>query len=115
MAFLGTLHWPHSGANLGVGGVSYIELLILCELRAGEGLVLEEPLPWRRLGRPMSVSAVPFGPGIDKWRSCRFLGGMLRALGALPGAMGRFIPCRIGANHCRLRNIVWEVWTWSDF
>ena len=22
-------------------------------------------------GRPISVSAVPFGPGIDIWRSCR--------------------------------------------
>ena len=30
-----------------------------------------------------------FGPGIDIWRSCRFMG-------ALPGG----IPCRIGVNHC---------------
>ena len=27
-----------------------------------------------RPGRPVSVSAVPFGPGIDIWRSCRFIG-----------------------------------------
>ena len=35
-AFLGSLHWPAGGADLGVGGVSYIELLILYELWAGE-------------------------------------------------------------------------------
>ena len=35
-AFLGTLHWPSSGSDLGVGDVSYVELLILNELWAGE-------------------------------------------------------------------------------
>ena len=30
------------------------------------------------------------------------------ALGGLPGGLGRFIPCRLGANHCRLRSIGWE-------
>ena len=34
------------------------------------------------------------------WRSCRFLGAMLRASGGLPGGLGRFLPCRLGANHC---------------
>ena len=33
---------------------------------------------------------------------------MLRALGGLPGGLGRFLPCRLGANHCRLRSIGWE-------
>ena len=33
--FLGTLHWPDAGADLGVGGISFIELLILYELSAG--------------------------------------------------------------------------------
>ena len=42
------------------------------------------------------------------WRSCRFLIAMLRALRFFPGGLGRFIPCRIGANHCRLRAIGWE-------
>ena len=59
--------------DLGVGGVSYVELLILYELWAGERLSLEEAHPrYLRPGRPISVSAVPFGPGIDIWRSCRF-------------------------------------------
>ena len=54
------------------------------------------------------MSAVPFGPGIDIWRSCRFIGALMRALCLLPGGLGRFVPCSIGANHCRLRHIGWE-------
>ena len=54
------------------------------------------------------MSAVPFGPGTDIWRSCRFVGALFRSLSALPGGIGRFIPCDIGATHCRLRHIGWE-------
>ena len=52
------------------------------------------------------MSAVPFGPGIDIWRSCRFK--VVRTLCTLPGGIGRFVRCRIGANYCRLRHIGWE-------
>ena len=45
------------------------------------------------------------GPSIKIWRSCGLLGAMIRALRCLPGGCGRFIPCRVGANHCRLRAI----------
>ena len=107
-AFLGTLHWPVAADDLGVGGVSFVELLILYELWAGERLSLEKAVPKRRrVGRPISVSAVPFGPGIDIWRSCRFFGAIFRALSLLPGGLGRFLPGGIGANHCRLRHIGW--------
>ena len=109
VSFLGSLHWPVRGGDLGVGGISYVELLILYELWAGERLVLEKACPrYLRPGRPISVSAVPFGPGIDIWRSCRFIGAMMRALCMLPGGLGRFVPCSIGANHCRLRHLGWE-------
>ena len=58
------------------------------------------------------MSAVPDGPSIDIWRSCRFIGAMMRslfrALAGLPGGLGRFLPCRIGPNHCRLWSIGWE-------
>ena len=64
--FLGSLHWPRDAGDLGVGGVSYLELLILHEKWAGERLVIEGAVPFaRRVGRPISVSAVPVGPGID--------------------------------------------------
>ena len=54
------------------------------------------------------MSAVPFGPAIDFWRSCRFIGALTRSLCLLPGGLGRFVPCSIGVNHCRLRHIGWE-------
>ena len=59
-------------------------------------------------GVQFSVSAVPFGPGIDILRSCRFIGAFMRSLCLLPGGLGRFVPCSVGANHCRLRHIGWE-------
>ena len=58
-----------------------MEMLLLCELWAGERLFLETALPtYRRLGRPISVSAVPFGPGIDIWRSCWFIVALMRSV-----------------------------------
>ena len=105
-------------------------MLILYEQWAGERLCLESAIPrYRRVGRPISVSAVPFGPGIDIWRSCRFLGAIFRAFRMLPGGLGRFLPGDIGANHGRLRHIGWEkcchgftsrpqetsVWFWMSF
>ena len=104
VAFFGV---DHTGLRLmltlGVGSVSFVEVLILYELWAGERLFLEKVVPqYRRPGRPISVSAVPFGPGTEIWRSCRFIGALFRALSALPGGIGRFMPCDVGANHCRL-------------
>ena len=44
----------------------------------GERLSLEKAHPrYLRPCRPISVSAVPFGPGIDIWRSCRFIGSLI--------------------------------------
>ena len=39
-------------------------------------------------GVQFSVSAVSFGPGIDIWRSCRFIDAMMRSLWLLPGGLG---------------------------
>ena len=78
------------------------------ELWAGERLSLEKAHPrYLRPARPISVSAVPFGPGIEIWRFCRFIAAMMRSLCML-GGLGRFVPCSIGANHCRLRHVGWE-------
>ena len=50
-----------------------MELLILYEIWAGERRELEKAVPgYRSPGRSISVSAVPFGPDTDIWRSCRF-------------------------------------------
>ena len=108
VAFLHSLHWPAEGCSLGVGGVSYVELLFLYEIWAGERLELEKAVPgYRGPGRSISVSAVPFGPGTDFWRSKSFFGALFR-LRDLPFGLRRFVPCDIGANHCRLRHIGWE-------
>ena len=93
-----SLHWPVGDLDLGVGGVSYVELLILYELWAGERRSLEKAHPrYLRPGRPISVSAVPLGPGFDIWRSCRFIGSLMRSICLLPGGLRRFVPCSIGA------------------
>ena len=85
---MGSLHWPSAGSDLGPGGISYVELLFLNELWAGEKAVPR----CQRVDHPISVSAVPFGPGIDIRRSCKLLGAVLRALRVLPGGLGQFIP-----------------------
>ena len=41
-AFLSSLSWPSEVTDLGPGGVSYVELLILYERCAGERLRIEE-------------------------------------------------------------------------
>ena len=106
--FLGSLHWPIEAGDLGVGGFSYLELLILW-VRWPERMVLEKAVPYgRRVVPPISVSAVPIGPGIDIWRTCRLLGSILRFLDRMLGGLGRILPCRRGADHCRLRHVGWE-------
>ena len=75
---MGSLHWPSAGADLGPGGISNVELLILYELWAGERFQFDKAVPrCQRVDRPISVSAVPFGPGIDIRRSCRFIGSLI--------------------------------------
>ena len=54
------------------------------------------------------MSAVPVGPGTNIGHSCMFLGSLIRVLRGLPGGLARFLPCNIGAHHCRLRHIGWE-------
>ena len=49
------------------------------------------PLPrYRRPERPISVSAVPLGAGIDFLRPCRFIGALMRSLCTLLGGLGSF-------------------------
>ena len=107
--FLATLHWPSDMGDLGIGGVSYLELLILYELWAGERLVPEVAVSVsKRKERPILVSAVPLGPGTNIGRSCMFLGCLIRTLRCLRGGLVRFLSCGIGAHLCRLRHVGWE-------
>ena len=88
--FLSSLSWPSEVSDLGPGGVSYVELLILYERWAAERLRFEDSIPkCRRPGRPISVSAAPLCPDVDIWKLCRYFGNMTRALCRLPGGFGQ--------------------------
>ena len=103
--------WVDGGGR----GVSYVELLIFYDLLAEERPGLGKAVAChRRPRRPISVSAGPSGRGIDIWRSCRFIGCLMKAVCGLQQGIGRFIPCWIGANHCRLMRVGWgKVWAWA--
>ena len=49
--FLASLRWPDGAHDLGVGGVSYLEILILYERWAGARPVLEKAVPYGRRGQ----------------------------------------------------------------
>ena len=58
---------------------------------------------WRRL------LLVVFGQGVQfQCRVFLLVPGTDISLCLLPGGLGRFVPCSVGANHCRLRHIGWE-------
>ena len=91
---LGSIHWLAAGASCTSFG-------------------LERGLSWRKLFRGSLDQVAQFqcrmsGPGIDIWRSCRLIGAPMRSVCTLPSGIGRFVHCRIGADHCRLRHIGWE-------
>ena len=81
--FVSTLRWPAGGLDLGVGGVSGQGVQFQCRLFC-------------------LVQALIFGVLVA------FIGAMMRCLCLLPGLLGRFVPCSIGTNHCRLRHVGWE-------
>ena len=85
--------------DLGVGGISYVECSFCINFGLVRGYLWRKAQPrYLRPARPIAVSAVPSGPGIEIWRSCRFIGALMRSLCFLPGGLARFVPCSIGAN-----------------
>ena len=80
-----------------------VSLMVSCSSFMSYGLVKrlvsEMAVPqYRGARRSIPVSAVPFGPGTDIWRSCSFIGALFRALVGLPGGIRRFVSCDIGTN-----------------
>ena len=75
--FLGYVHGRSADKDLRVGGVSYLELLILYELWAGERLICEKSILRRR---DISVVAACVSLGAEIWKSCTLLGYVLRSL-----------------------------------
>ena len=108
-SFLGTLRWPSGSLDLGHFGISFVELLILFEQWAGHRLLSEKVTrPHVRAGRPILLPSVPVSEGIEIRHGCQFLSSLIRALGKLPGGLGRFLPCKLGTHLSRLRHIGWN-------
>ena len=68
-AFLGTLHWPCSVDDLGLGGPTFLETLFLYENWTGEMRGIELAHPKNRNRRLIGITLVPKGPGAQIWRS----------------------------------------------
>ena len=108
-SFLGHLHWPSGSVDMGHFGISFLELLILFEQWAGHRLLGEKVTrPHVRAGRPISVSSVPVSEGMEIRHGCQFISSLVRALGKLPGGLGRFLPCQVGTHLSRLRHLGWN-------
>ena len=86
----------------------------MCENWAGERLGIE--LAVRKESketRPVSMPG-PFGPSVEVWRSCIFLGGMFRAE-RLPWRTREILsPVALVAIFCRLRLCLGTGWAWAD-
>ena len=44
--------------------------------------------------------------GIEIRHGCQFISSLVRALGKLPGGLGRFLPCQVGTHLSRLRHVL---------
>ena len=83
-AFLGSLHWPVDAVDMGHFGVSFLELLILFEQRAGHRLLSEKVTrPHVRANRPILIPSVPVSEGIETRHGCQFISSLVGALAKL--------------------------------
>ena len=49
-----------------------------------------------------------FSEGMEIRHGCQFISSLVRALGKLPGGLGRFLPCQVGTHLSRLRHLGWN-------
>ena len=107
--FLASLHWPAGPEDIGHIGVSYLDVLILFERRAGHRLLSETVThPHARAHGPISISSVLVSEGIVIRQGCRFISCLIRALGEIPCGSGSFLPCQVGSHMSRLPHLGWE-------
>ena len=61
--------------------------------------------PKRKHNTAPSICVPPWAGGVAPHPG---IGALMRSLCLLPGGLGRFVSCSIGANHSRLRHLGWE-------
>ena len=105
VAFLGSLHWPADSGDLGHFVVSYLEVFILFEQWAGHLLLSEKVTrPHERGHRLLFLCQKESKLGRDVASSV----ALVKALGKLPGGLGRFLPCSVGRHMSRIRHLGWD-------
>ena len=80
-------------------------------MNSGQGIVFsvrKVTLPHVRAHRPISISSVPVSEGVEIRQGCRFISCLVRALGKLPGGLGRSLPCYVGGRFSRIRHLGWD-------
>ena len=76
---------------------------------AGHRLLSEKVTrPHVRAHRLVSISSVTVSEGIEIRQGSRFISSLVRALGKLPGGLGRFLPCAVCSHMSRLRHLEWN-------
>ena len=113
-SFLSALHWPSCSDDFRYFGVSFVELLILLELRAGHRL-LSEKVNWPhvRENRPTLIPSAPVSEGIEIRHDCQFISSLVGALTQLPGGLGRFNAMLYYLSHVQVKaSWVESVFSW---
>ena len=103
VTFLGSLHCPSAGNDLVLVVFPMLSFLFFMSFGLVRGfsfrrlfLLVGGLIAQCQCRLFLLVQALIFGNLVSFLVQC-----------ALPGGLGRFIPCTIGANHCRLRHIGW--------
>ena len=113
---LDALHWPAGTRDLEHHGGSFLEVLILFEQWTGHRLLNEKEIrPHARAHHPISISSVPASEGMEIRQACLFVSSLIRALGKLPGGLGRFLPCTVGRFFQVAASGLGSVCAWACF
>ena len=93
------MHWPTDAGCVGI--------LVFLNWRSSFSLIngLDACCSARRLTAQFLFCSVPVSEGIEIRQGCRFIRSLVRALGKLPGGLGRFLPCTVGSHMSRLRGL----------
>ena len=106
-SFLNTLHWPTGSVDMAIFGVLFLSFLSFLSNGAGHRLFSENVTgPRVRANRPILIPSVPVSEGIEIRHGCQYISILVRALGKLPGGIGR--PCGVGSLMSRLRHLGWN-------